>query len=143
MRPLATLLVLALLAPRIAAVEPEPSAARFTTVDIIVDAGTDSLAAYQIEIIADGDAKIVGVEGGDDAAFNAPPAYDPAALQRGRIIVAAFSTRTSLPSGRIRVAVLHMREAGTVTYHARLMAAARADGSRFEPAVSAMRGGEE
>ena len=81
MRRLGIFVVLGLLAARVAAAEPESTPARFTTVDIIVDAGAESLAAYQIEITARGDAKIVGVEGGDHAAFKAPPHYDPAALQ--------------------------------------------------------------
>jgi len=140
------LLVVFLLASRLAGAEPESASERFTTVEIIVDAGTDALAAYQVEIVATGDAtgnaKIIGVEGGDQSAFNAAPHYDPAALRGGRIILAAFSTGTNLPSGPIRVAVLHMQEVGTITYHARLLAAARADGSRFAPAVSAIRGGE-
>jgi hypothetical protein len=143
MRLLRTLVVLGLLASRLAAAQPETTVARFTTVDVVVDAGAESLAAFQVEIVAGGDAKIVGVEGGDHAAFNSPPYYDPAALQGGRIIIAAFSTSTSLPSGRVRVAVLHMREAGTVTYSARLLAAARGDGSRFAPAISVVPGGEQ
>lgn len=122
-----------------AAAEP---AARFTTVDVIVDAGADSLAAYQIEVVAEGDALILSVEGGDPPAFDAPPTYDPAALRGGRIIIAALSTDANLPSGRHRVATLHLRESGTVSYRARLMAAARADGSRFTPQVITATGGQ-
>jgi hypothetical protein len=132
---------LAMLALPVFASEPAPQAAKFTTVDIIVDAGADSLAAYQVEITTTGDARIVGVEGGEHSAYKTPPYYDPAALRGGRIILANFSTSASLPSGRTRVATLQMREVGPVTYRVRLIAAARADGSRFAPAVSAVAGG--
>src|SRR5439155_1207563 len=70
-------------------------AGRFRTVAVYVDAGQAPLAAYQVEITV-GDtaptAKIVGVEGGSADAFRAAPYYDPAALQGGRIIIAAFTT---------------------------------------------------
>ena len=123
------------------AVAAEP-AARFTTLDIIIDAGADSFAAYQIEVVAEGDALILSVEGGDHPAFSAPLIYDPAALQGRRIIIAALSTSASLPTGRSRVATLHLRESGTVTYRPRLIAAARADGSRFTPQVITATGGQ-
>lgn len=141
MRLVRAIAVLILLATRVNAADPSGETARFTTVDIIIDAGTDALAAYQIEIIADGDAQIIGVEGGDHPAFNPPPNYDRAALHGERIILAAFSTSTDLPTSRIRVAILHMRESGTVTYRTRLLAAARADGTRFTPVVSTIPGG--
>lgn len=120
----------------------EDRAVRFAAVDVVVDAGEEALAAYQIEITADGDAQILSVEGGEHPAFNAPPHYDPAALKGGRIIVAAFSLSDELPSGRTRVAVLHLRESGKVSYRARLLAAARADGRRFTPAVTLIAGGQ-
>lgn len=130
--------ILFLLARAAAAAEPE---VRFLTVDVVIDAGADALAAYQVEITADGDASILSVEGGEHPAFNPPPFFDEAALGGGRIRLAAFSTRADLPSGRTRVATLHVRESGAVTYRARLLAAARADGSRFSPPVSTVAGG--
>jgi hypothetical protein len=110
---------------------------RFRPVHVYVDPAGTPLAAYQIEIVADGNAMIVGVEGGDHPAFFAPPYYDPAALTGGRIIIAAFDTGSDLPSERTRVATLHMREVGTVepTYRARLEVAGNPDGESVEAAV--------
>lgn len=139
---LRALIVGALLALRVAA-EPDAPPARLTTLDVIVDAGADALAAYQVEINADGEAEILSVEGGEHPAFSPPPYYDPAALHRRRIILAAFSTSTNLPSGRTRVATLHLRESGPTSYRVRLMAAARLDGARFAPEVSVVAGGHQ
>jgi hypothetical protein len=86
-------------------------AQQFKAYDIIINPHGNSLAAYQLELIADdADARIVGVEGGDHPAFQKAPYYDPAALQSGRIIVAAFNTGTNLPNQVTRVATVHMIE---------------------------------
>jgi hypothetical protein len=104
--------------------------AHFRPVEIWVDSGDVPLAAYQLEISADGDAIIVGVEGGAVTPFSEPPRYDPAALLGGRIILATFSTDADLPRGRTRVATLLVREAGdrTAQYRSIVVAAAGADG---------------
>ena len=79
------------------------------TIDIYVDAGDQRLAAYQVEFHdPTGQLKIVGVEGGEPAAFKSPPIYDPAALGRARIILAAYSTDRDLPTGRVCVARLRV-----------------------------------
>jgi hypothetical protein len=111
--------------------------ARFRPVEVWVDSGDTPLAAYQLEISADGDAEIVGVEGGATAPFADPPRYDPAALQGGRIILATFSTASGLPRGRTRVATLHVREPGNRApeYRASLVAAATADGRSIPATV--------
>jgi hypothetical protein len=101
---------------------------RFRPLAVFVDTGNTPLAAYQIEITVgapEPTAKIVGVEGGDADAFRAAPYYDPAALQGGRIIIAAFTTDADPPRGRVRVATLHLFEpAGCVpTYQAWLVVA--------------------
>jgi len=88
--------------------EDEP---RFFPIEIYLDAGTQHFAAYQLEIRLDG-AEIVGVEGGEHPAFAGAPYYDPAALGTGRIKLAALSTAHDLPTGRSRVATLHVREIG-------------------------------
>src|SRR5437660_562591 len=45
------------------------------------------LACYEMQIVATtGDVALVGIEGGESAAFNAAPYYDPRALQGKRII---------------------------------------------------------
>src|ERR1051325_4419258 len=65
-----------------------PGGPRFVAVDIVVDSGSTPPAAYQVGLSgARGEIQIVGVEGGESAAFAEPPYYDPAALQHERIII--------------------------------------------------------
>ncbi len=130
------LVLLAVLLSCTSAASGTQVAGRFRPVEIWIDSGTTPLAAYQVEVQADG-ADIVGVEGGAPAAFSQPPHYDPAALRGHRIILAAFSTGDDLPRGRVRVATLHMREAAGAepTYRIELMAAAGADGAPLTPTV--------
>ena len=103
---------------------------QFAPVEVFLDSGTQSLGAYQLEFSAKGsDVKIVGIEGGEHPAFQEPPHYDPAALRRQRVILAAFSTERALPTGRTRVATVHVQYRGKVPqYSAQLTAAASADG---------------
>ena len=133
-RPLASAFVL-VAALGSAIIAGNAAAARFRAVDVYVDSGSTPLAAYQVEIVARG-ATIAGVEGGQRGAFVEPPHYDPAALQAGRIILAAFDTGTDLPSGRTRVATLHLREDGPADYEIRLIAAAGAGGERLDATAS-------
>ncbi len=112
----------------------------FVALDIFVNAGPASLGAYQVELKADaGSAKVVGIEGGEHAAYAQPPYYDPAALHedqlKERIILAAFSTGPELPSGRTRVARIHVRIVGEATYKAAVMTAGAADGTKVEATV--------
>jgi hypothetical protein len=89
------------------------SGVRFQSVDITIDPKDKPLAAYQVEFVADASrVKLVGVEGGDHAAFREPPYYDPAALNQNRVIVAAFSTSADLPRTATRVARLHLQVDG-------------------------------
>ena len=126
----AAVLLLACLLPA-----PAP-AASFRPVAVFLDSGDQLLAAYQVEIIAHG-AEIVGVEGGEHRAFRDAPYYDPAALQGGRIVIAAFNTGSDLPHGKTRVATLHMRETEvSPNYEITLIAAASAGGARITPTVS-------
>jgi hypothetical protein len=94
-------------------------------VDIFVDSGEVPLAAYQVEVKAGievmvagrstfetpGTLRLVGVEGGDAAAFVNPPYYDPKALAVERVVFAAYSMKPDegLPKGATRVARLHMQ----------------------------------
>src|SRR5436190_7063613 len=81
----------------------------FRWIDITLDTRGEYLAAWQIELVDTHDvARIVGVEGGDHPAFAAPPYYDARALQHGRIVLAAFQTQGELPTGRVRVARVHV-----------------------------------
>ena len=107
---------------------------RFAAVDVFVDSGSKPLAAYQLELTATkGEVKIVGIEGGEHAAFRTPPYYDPAAMMHDRVILAAFNTGTSLPSGKGRVARIHVQISGEVApqYESRLVLAASSDGRRI------------
>jgi hypothetical protein len=117
--------------------DPEEGPIRFRPVHVYVDPAGTPLAAYQIEIVADGNAKIVGVEGGAHGAFAEPPYYDPAALAGERVIIAAFDTGGDLPSQRTRVATLHVREAGPIepTYDATLQIAGGADGRPIDASL--------
>lgn len=83
----------------------------FQTLHVLVDAGEQRLAAYQLEWRAsDPRVLLVGVEGGEHEAFTNPPYYDPRALQNHRVILASFNTaeESRLPKGRTRVATLHL-----------------------------------
>jgi hypothetical protein len=87
----------------------------FTAVDIYIDSNDAPLAAYQLEFSGHGtQVRIAGIEGGEHEAFKAPPFYDPKAMQQERVILAAFNTAaaTKLPTGRIRVATVHLQYAG-------------------------------
>ncbi len=87
-----------------------PPAVRFEYIDIYVDSGDAPLAAYQFELSdASESIKIVGIEGGDHEAFAIPPYYDPKALKNNRVIIAALSTADDLPTGRTRVATVHVQ----------------------------------
>ena len=116
---------------------------RFTWVDVYVDSADAPLAAYQVEILSTrGDVKIVGIEGGLHPAFKEPPYYDPAALAQDRVILAAFSTGKDLPTGKTRVARVHVQVTGDVTpeYAAKFVAAATRQGERIEAGVSLAEG---
>ena len=127
-------LVLAVAATALA--QAVPAAARFEAVDVYVDSGQSALAAYQFELtVASGNATIVGVEGGEHAAFASAPYYDPAALAGGRIIISALSTGSELPAGRTRVARVHMRVEGTAEYGAALTVAGDAAGQAIEAGI--------
>jgi hypothetical protein len=110
------LLVLFLLAPLGADQTALPAAdpsVRFLPVHVYLDTKGQPLAAYQFEMKANGpEVKIVGVEGGEHAAYKNPPYYDPAALMQNRIILAAFSTDETLPTGKTRIATLHLQVTG-------------------------------
>ena len=116
---------------------------RFSWVDIYLDSGAVPLAAYQFELTAaTGDFQIVGVEGGEHPAFREAPYYDPAALMNDRIIIAAFNTGDDLPSGRTRIARIHVQITGDQTpdYVVNLTVAATADGTETPAVATAVPG---
>ncbi len=121
----------------------QPTAAslgvRFGYVDVFIDSGERELAVYQVELRAtSGDVRIVGVEGGDAAAFAGPPRYDPAALTDGeRIVIGDFSTGAVLPSGSTRIARVHLRLDGPPPELALTLAVAGdAEGERLDATAS-------
>lgn len=111
----------------------KPAQSRFEAVDVFVDSGAQPLAAYQLEFLStSGNARIVGIEGGEHPAFNQPPYYDPKAIQHERVILAALNTasRDKLPNGKTRVATIHVQISGErePKFELTLQAAASADG---------------
>lgn len=119
----------------------ETVGSRFVAVDVYVEAGEKKLAAWQVEIGTDDRAAIVGVEGGEPAAYREPPTYDPAALQSGKMILASFTTGDA-PSGRVRVARLHLMESAKVDLVGKLTAAGAPGGARFDAKVTLERMGD-
>lgn len=111
-----------------AAIGQEPVGGTFRAVDLFVDSGNQPLAAYQLSFAcAAGDAKIVGIEGGEHTAFAEPPHYDPKAMQNNRVVVAAFNTASvgQLPRGRTRIATIHIQtSANARRYDLKVQAAA-------------------
>ena len=112
---------------------------RFVPLHIIIDSGDQALAAYQFELKATaGQIKIVGVEGGEHHAFKEPPYYDPAALANDRIIIAAFNTGSDLPTGRTRIATIHLQIIGDIEpeYELELTVVADADGKEIPAKIN-------
>ena len=117
---------------------------RFAAVRILIDAPA-GLAAWQVTLEpasgAASEVRIVGVEGGGDAPWGAPPYFDPAAIRGDRLVTGAFSLRPEpeLPSGRVHVATVHLelRGAGDPAdaFDAVLDVASAADGRRLPARV--------
>lgn len=116
---------------------------RFKAVDVYVDSGDEPLAAYQFEFAAEtGEIKIVGIEGGEHAAFKEPPYYDPAALSKNTIIIAAFNTGQNLPRDKTRVARLHVQVMGEAEpeYVVKLEVAASPEGKKIAASATLEKG---
>lgn len=114
--------------------------AEFAVYDVFVDAAGEPLAAYQVKITdRAGVARILSIEGGSHPAFLEPPVYDPKALRREVIKLAAFSTLppSQLPKGKVRVASLHL-EAGSMPDLAIVLQAASAPGGRKIQATASL-----
>ena len=132
--------ILLLLAALLDASLAQPAATnrsvRFQAVDIFIDSKETPLAAYQLEFsVRTGDAKVVGVEGGEHPAFKDAPFYDPKGIQHERVIIAAFNTTSAdkLPKGKTRVATIHLQIAGerNPDYAVNLETAATLDGRKI------------
>ena len=112
---------------------------RFAPLHIYIDSGNRLLAAFQFELQATaGQIKVVGVEGGRHKAFKEAPYYDPAALAKDRIIIAAFNTGNELPKQRTRIATVHLQIIGEAEpeYELKLTVAADADGKEIPAKIS-------
>ena len=125
-------------------VEPVPEQpVRFEAVHVYVDSGEVPLAAYQFEMAAHGaEVRIVGIEGGEHPAFQEPPYYDTAALMKRRVIIADFNTGAELPTGRTRVARVHVQVTGErePEYVLKLHVAASKDGKPISATVTSAKG---
>jgi hypothetical protein len=112
-------------------------------VDILVDPHGQSLAAYQLEFLADPSrVTLVGIEGGTHPAFKDPPYYDPMALSSNRVILAALNTAADVPNDKTRVARLHLRILGTdkPTMTSKLIVAASSNERRIQADVTVSEG---
>ena len=117
----------------------EQDTLRFEAIDVFVDSGDQPLAAYQFELVSRvPGVEIVGIEGGAHAAFAEPPYYDPKAMNNNRVILAAFNTGNDLPSGRSRVARIHVQVQGPgqKEYQTRLTISATSNGERIPAKLS-------
>ncbi len=115
---------------------------RFMTLEVFIDSGSAPLAAYQLTVKAtQGEVKIAGIEGGDSPAFSEPPHYDPKAMQKDHVVLAAFSTKpaTKLPHGRTRIATIHLRVTGKTEpkFSVTLATAATVDGTKITATADA------
>ncbi|MCG8407617.1 MAG: hypothetical protein MI923_20665 [Phycisphaerales bacterium] len=122
----------------------DQSPVRFAAVDVFIDSGDASLAAYQFELtVKEGNVKIVGVEGGAHKAFEKPPYYDPKALHdEDRVIIAAYNTGDDLPTSKTRVARVHVQITGELTpnYAVQLIVAASENGETLDATATVAEG---
>ena len=115
----------------------------FAPLHIYLDSANQNLAAFQFELKAvTGQIEIVGVEGGQHSAFKQAPYYDPAALANDHIIIAAFNTSRDLPTGRTRIATIHLQIIGDSQpeYELSLTVAANAEGQSIPAEITFEKG---
>ena len=116
-------------------------AAEFAVFDIFLDTSGEPLAAYQLKV-SDRNAavKIISVEGGEHTSFAAAPKFDPKAIQRDVIKLAAISLDSSekLPTRRVRIASLHVEVGPGLApdWSAIVERAGRAGGEKIGASVS-------
>ena len=116
-----------------------PEEVCFAAIDVIVDSGATPLAAYQLEMRSrTPGVEIVGIERSEHSAFAEPPHYDPRAMNNNRVILAAFSTAEDLPSGRSRVARVHLQLQGPerLVFETRLDVSATRDHETISASLS-------
>lgn len=116
---------------------------QFVAIDIFLESA-EPVAAWQFELDnPHGPMKVVGVENGESSAFGDAPYYDREAVRRGavdRIIVADFSLAEAsrLPSGRFRIATLHLMldDANVPSFELDLVIAVTQDGRPIDAMLS-------
>ena len=113
----------------------------FRVVDVFVESKTQPLAAYQVQVAFLGlKTKISGIAGGDHPAFKNPPLYDPKAMQKERVIIAAYNTGPAeeLPKGKVRVATIHLQITGSKApdFSFKLITAGTVEGRKIPAKVS-------
>ena len=105
----------------------------FTVLELEVDSGKHSLAAYQIELKYGDQLKIISIEGGEKA-FSVAPNYQKKKPVESRLILAAFNLNDSMaPKGRTIVCRIHIMYRGDEIpkIDLSLMAAAKVGGQRI------------
>lgn len=127
-----SLILCALLCLSAAPAPPVANAGRFVAFEVVINPHGAPLAAWQVEVSGPaGEVTLVGLEGGDGV-FDAPPYYDPKALdgQSERVAVAAFSLEKSvkLPHQAVRVASVHAFVKGRAQVKVKLVAATDENG---------------
>ena len=121
----------------------DPEYARFAAVEIYLHS-SEPVAAWQFSLNEkNGLMKVVGVENGESAAFARTPYYDREAIRLGsadKVIVADFSLadENRLPSGRTRIATIHLMLTGTgePAYNLYLITATAYDGRVVDASIS-------
>ena len=138
MRSVQALLLTALLALSTSGAAQD---ARFVPVEIFLDSA-QPVAAWQFELVdRNGRMTVVGVENGASKAFTGAPYYDRPATQAGeveRIVVAAYTVADApqLPTGRTRIATVHLMIVGEADFEVTLVTATTADGQRIDASIS-------
>ena len=137
MRSVQALLLAALLALSSAAAQD----ARFVPVEIFLDSA-QPVAAWQFELVdRNGRMTVVGVENGASKAFTGAPYYDRPATQAGeveRIVVVDYTLADApeLPTGRTRIATVHLMIVGEADFEVTLVTATTADGQQIDASIS-------
>lgn len=135
--------VLPLLAGFLAVAAIGEASPRFVPVNVFLDS-PEPVAAWQFELKdRNASMKVVGVENGDSDAFQPAPYYDRDAVTRGdadRIVVADYSLAeaSELPSGRVRVATVHVMLDGDADFELNLVTANAADGRPIKKATASL-----
>ena len=114
---------------------------RFVPLAIHLDSPA-AVAAWQFELKdRNGAMKVVGVENGGHPAYPRTPYYDRETVARGgarRIVVADYSLAEEgrLPTGRVRLATLHLMLEGEPDFELRLITATTPEGRAIDASIT-------